>query len=170
MTLTGVTGRAKLVLSEFWSARDYREQILLSVALVLLGLALMYALLIAPALEGRKQLHKDLPLLRQQVAQMQLLSKEVAEFAEKPAATANPVDRVSIEASLARNGLKLQDMQFTGNFVKVQLAAVSFTSILSWVEEMRKTSHLLVDAANIVALSQPDTVDATLTLNRTRNE
>jgi general secretion pathway protein M len=58
----------------------------------------------------------------------------------------------------------------TGDYAKVQLAAVSFASMLAWLDEMQRTAMLAVVDANIVALTQADLVDATLTLRQARNE
>jgi general secretion pathway protein M len=87
MNLTGLLKVSRLSFSEFWAVRDASERAMLSAAFVAAILGLIYALLIDPALTGRKQLNNDLPLLRQQVAQLQALSKEAAALAGKPATT-----------------------------------------------------------------------------------
>jgi general secretion pathway protein M len=170
MNLTGLLKLSSLSFSEFWAVRDVRERTMLSAALVAVILGLIYALLVDPALTGRKQLNKDLPLLRQQVAQLQALSKEATALAGKPATAVAAITRDMIETTLARKGLKLQSLLLTGDYAKVQLAAASFAGTLSWLDEMQKTALLSVVDANIAALNQPDLVDATLTLRQARNE
>jgi len=170
MNLTGLLKLSRLSFTEFWAVRDARERAMLYAAFVAVMLGLIYALLIGPALTGRKQLNKDLPLLRQQVAKMQALSKEAAALTGKPATTVAAITREKIETSLARKGLKLQSLLLTGDYAKVQLAAVSFAGTLSWLDDMQKTALLSVVDANIVALNQPDLVDVTLTLRQARNE
>ena len=155
---------------EFWRRRDTRERAILTAATVAMAFALAYALLIAPALAGRKQMSKDLPLLRQQVAQMQAWSKQAESLSGKPVATVTAMNRENIESSLSRNGLKLKSLLLTGDYAKVQLGSVPFSGTLSWLEEMQKTALLFVVDASIVALDQPDRVDVTLTLRQTRNE
>ena len=170
MNLTGLPKLSRQSFSEFWAVRDVRERAMLSAAFVAVMLGLIYALLVDPALTGRKRLNKDLPLLRQQVAQLQVLSKEAAALAGKPATIVAAISREKIETSLARKGLKLQSLLLTGDYAKVQLAAVSFAGTLSWLDDMQKTALLSVVDANIVALNQPDLVDVTLTLRQARNE
>jgi type II secretory pathway component PulM len=46
----------------------------------------------------------------------------------------------------------------------VQLAAVSFSGTLNWLDDMQRNALLSVTDANIVALAQPDMVNATFTL------
>ncbi len=58
----------------------------------------------------------------------------------------------------------------TGDFAKVQLASVSFAGTLNWLDDMQKTALLSVVDASIVALAQPDMVNATFTLRQQRNE
>ncbi len=157
-------------LSEFWAAREARERAMLVVAVVVIAFGLIYALLIDPALAGRNQLSKNLPVLRQQAAQLQALAKEAAALSGKSVAPVAVMSRESIEAALLRKGLKPQNVTLAGGVAKVQLAAVSFSGTLNWLDEMQKTAQLSVSDANIVALAQPGMVDVTLTLRQHRNE
>lgn len=156
--------------SEFWAVRDARERTMLSVAALVVTMGLVYALLIDPALSGRSQLNKNLPELRQQVAQLQALSKESAALSGKTVAPPVTMSKEDIESSLLRNGLKVQSVISTDSFIKIQLAAASFAGTLNWLGEMQKTALITVAEANIVTSSKPDTVNATLTLRRPGNE
>jgi general secretion pathway protein M len=178
MSLTDLLGQTRQSFSEFWAARDARERTMLGLATLVVAFGLGYALLIDPALSGRDRLSKSLPMLRQQVAQMQALSKEAAALSEKSASPLSGksvaplmvVSKENIEAALGRNGLKPQNVTLTGDFAKVQLTAASFAGMLNWLDDMQKTALLSVVDANIVALSQSDMVNATLTLRQQRNE
>ena len=170
MNLTGLLNQSRQSFSEFWAVRDARERAMLAVAALVVTFGLAYALLIDPALAGRDQLNKNLPVLRQQVAQMQALSKEAAALSGKSAAPLIAMSKENIEAALARNGLKPQSVILTGDFAKVQLAAVSFAGTLNWLDDLQKTALLSVVDANIVALPQPDMVNATFTLRQPSHE
>jgi general secretion pathway protein M len=170
MNLTGLLNQSRQSFSEFWAVRDARERAMLAVAALVVTVGLAYALLIDPALSGRDQLNKNLPVLRQQVAQMQALSKEAAALSGKSAAPLIAMSKENIEAALARNGLKPQSVMLTGDFAKVQLSAVSFAGTLNWLDDMQKTALLSVVDANIVVLAQPDMVNATFTLRQPGNE
>ena len=178
MNLTSLWDQSRLSFSEFWAVRDARERMMLAVAALVVTIGLAYTLLIDPALSGRDRLNKNLPMLRQQVAQMQALSREAAALSGKSASalagkSATPLIAMSkqnIEAALARNGLKPQSVMLTGDFSKVQLASVSFAGTLNWLDEMQKTALLSVVDANIVALDKPDMVNATFTLRQQRND
>jgi general secretion pathway protein M len=170
MSLTGLLDKSRQSFSEFWAARDARERTMLVVAALAVTFGLAYALLIDPALSGRERLNKNLPVLRQQVAQIQALSKEAAAFSEKSATPLIIMSKENIEAALARNSVKPQSVMLTGDYAKVQLAAVSFAGMLKCLDEMQKTGLGSVVDANIVALAQPDMVNATLTLRQPRNK
>jgi general secretion pathway protein M len=170
MNLTGLLDKSRQSLSEFWAVRDARERTMLAVAALSMTFGLAYALLIDPALAGRDQLNKNLPALRQQVAQMQILSKEIAALPGKFAGPLITMSKENIETGLARNGLKPQNVMLTGDYAKVQLAAVSFSGTLDWLGDMQKNALVSVVDANIVAMDQPDMVNATLTLHQSRNE
>ncbi len=170
MNLTGLLNQSRQSFSEFWAVRDARERAMLAVAALVVIFGLAYALLIDPALAGRDRLNKNLPELRQQVAQLQALAKEAAALSGKPAAPLIAMSKETIEAALARNGLKPQSVMLTGDFAKVQLAAVSFAGTLNWLDDMQKTALLSMVDANIVVLPQPDMVNATITLRQQRND
>lgn len=170
MNLSGLLDRSSLSFSEFWAARDARERAMLAVAALVVTFGLYYAFLIDPALAGRARLNKDLPVLRQQAAQMQAMAKKAAALSGKPAAPQMAFSRENIEMALVRNGLKPQSVMLTGDFAKVQLASASFSGTLNWLDDMQRNALLSVNDANIVALAQPDMVDATFTLSRQRHE
>ena len=170
MSLADLINQSSLSFSEFWAARNARERTLLAVAALVVAFGLGYAVLIDPALTGREQLNRSLPVLRQQVAQLQALAKQAALLSEKPVAPPISMSRENIEAALARNGLKAQNVMLSGDFAKVQLSAVSFASTLYWLEDMQKTARLSATDANIVALDKPDMVNATFTLRQPAHE
>ena len=170
MNRPGLLQQSGQSLAEFWAARDPRERALLAAAAIAVALGLYYALLVAPALTGRGQLHKNLPELRQQAAQLQALAQEAAIFSGKSAPVVAAVSEESIRTALAHKGLQPQSVTLSGELAKVQLTAVSFSGMLEWLDDMQKTAKLSVVDANIVALPQPDRVNAALTLRRSGNE
>lgn len=170
MSVPGVMNRASQSISDLWSARNARERAMLTAAIAVVGLGLVYALLIAPAVSGRAQLSKNLPVLRAQVAQMQALAEEAAKLSGKTSSAIAPVSKESIEAVLTRKGLKAQSVGVTGDGVRVQLSSVSFSGLLDWLDDMQKTASLSVVDANIVGLAQPDMVNATLTLRQPKRD
>jgi general secretion pathway protein M len=178
MNLTSLWDQSRQSFSEFWMARNARERAILAVAALVVAFGLAYVLLIAPAVAGREQLNKNLPQLRQQAAWMQALSKEAAMLSGKAglAVTGNSaaplivISKENIEAALARNGLKAESIMLNGDFVKVLLAASSFSGTLTWLDDMQKTALFSVVDANIVALAQPDLVNATFTLRQPPHE
>ncbi|MGC2049414.1 MAG: type II secretion system protein GspM [Gallionella sp.] len=170
MNLTGLMDRSRQSFSEIWAVRDARERAMLSAAAMVVVLGLTYLLLIDPALAGRDRMKNDLPHLREQVAQLQALSKEAAVLSGIAVPAAAPISKKIIEETLSQNGLKPKSVILTGDFAKVQLEAVSFASTLEWLDEMQKTAMLTVVDANIVALAQAGLVEVTLTLRQARSE
>lgn len=170
MNPADLLNQSRQSLSEFWSAHDARERTMIVTAAVVIGFGVIYSLLIDPALTGRSQLSKNLPVLRQQTAQLQALSKEAAVLSGKPALPVAVMSRESIEAALVRKGLRPQNVILAGDLAKVQLVAASFSGTLNWLDDMQKTALLFVTDANIIALDKPDMVNVTLTLRQHRNE
>jgi len=170
MNMASLLNQSRQSIAEFWIARDARERAMLATAAVVVALGLFYALLIDPALTGRAQLNKNLPELRQQAALLQALAKEAAALSGKSAPPVTAMSEESIKTALAGKGLKPQSVQITGDLAKLQLVSVSFAATLGWLDTLQKTAQVSVVDANIVALPQPDMVNATLTLRQSRNE
>lgn len=170
MNLRDILSQTRRSLSEFWAACEARERAMLTAGGFVVVLGLIYALLIDPALSGRTRLDKNLPELRQQVAQLQALAQEAAAYSAQTATPLPAISAESIRAALTAKGLKPLNVVLTGDLAKVQLASVSFAGMLNWIDEMQKTARLSVIDANIVVLEKPDTVNATLTLRQPRSE
>lgn len=171
MNLTGRLNEAMQPVTAYWNARNARERMLLSVAMIVIALGLVYSLLIEPALAGRERLSKNLPVLRQQVAELQVLSKEASNLAAKGTVETAPISRDSIESGLVRKGMKPQNVAVTGDdVVRVQLAAVPFAGVVEWLDEMQRTAALSTIEANVVALPEAGQVNATLTLRQFKSE
>ncbi len=154
----------------FWNARNARERAILASAGLALALCLIYAIFFGPALNGRAQLSKDLPMLRQQAAELQALSKQAGELNRAGGPAPAPISQESVATSLVSRGMKPQSLSVTDDVVRVQLAPVSFAGLLDWLDDQQKTSRLSVVDANFVALPQTDMVNATLTLRQHRSE
>lgn len=160
----------KQALLTFWSERNQRERTMLIIAIAVVVAALLYLLLINPAISGRRDLQKRLPALRQQAAELQAMAKETATLSSKTPPPAAAVTKESLEASLTRRGLKPQSVSLTGDLAKIQLSAASFANITAWLNEMQQTARLTVVEANVEALQQSDTVNATMTLRQQKGE
>lgn len=170
MSAPGIFSELQESASNFWMERNARERSMLTAAFAVIVLGLIYALLLGPAIDGRAQLEKSLPPLRQQAAEMQALSRQAAALANTGATPPATVTRESIDASLSRRGLKPQSVALTGDLVRLQMAPVSFAGLIDWLEEMRQTARLSVVEANIVAQAQADMVNVTLTLRQPKTE
>lgn len=164
MSLPNRLKQIQLSYSSFWAARAPREQTILTAGAAVVVLALVHLVLVDPALSGREKLNRELPTLRQQVAELLALSKQAASLST--AAPLPAISRESVEAALAGNGLTPQSVTLGGDVVQVKLTSASFSGLLRWLEEMQKGTLLAVIDANIVALPQPDKVDAVLSLRQ----
>jgi general secretion pathway protein M len=161
---------ARATLSACWNVRNQREKTWLGFAGVVVVLALFYGVLIEPALSGRSTLATTLPLLRQQMAQMQAMSSEAASLSAGDALAPAAVSKQGIEASLARKGLRAQSVAVTDDTVRLQFSKVAYSDVLAWLNDMQNDARLtLIDAA-FSANIDVDSVDARLTLHRLQKD
>ena len=154
----------------FWRDRSTRERKQLLLMAGVIVLALLYLLLVAPALSGRAQLRKSLPELRQKSADMQQLVRDAAVLSINIAPPPTLLSKDSMDAALGAHGLKAQSIVVTEDVVRIQLTIASFTALVGWLADMQKTARLSVIDASIGAQSTADSVNATLTLRQQKSE
>lgn len=158
--------RQQLGLVSFWQARSDQERRLLRIGGLVGGAALFYALLIAPAVDGRAQLQKDLPLLRQEAAEIEALALQAGALAQQAPAPAPPMSKDSLTAALAARGLSAASIGMTGEYAKLQLKGVPFATLVAWLDAMRREARIAVQDASIAALPTAGLVDASITLHQ----
>lgn len=154
----------------FWSEREARERRTVSIGAAVVGLVVLYLIGFAPALGGTARLQKQLPQLRQQALALQALSREASALNAAPPAPAVLSTRESVEAVLARKGIKAQSVVATGDLVRVQMNGVSFAAVLEWLDEMQKSARLTLVESRFTAQAQIDIVDAVLSLRQPRTD
>ncbi|NMM37426.1 MAG: type II secretion system protein M [Glaciimonas sp.] len=150
--------------AHFWSERNRRERILIALGVAVVLLGLLYVLLIDPALQGRAQLRKNLPVLRQQSAQLQAMAKQAAALPKVAAPTATSVSKESIEAALQTSGLRAKSVAWSGDFAQLQFTEVPFNALLDALQPLQKTMRLAVVEATVTATGTAGSVNASLTL------
>lgn len=150
----------------FWSVRTEQERTFLRVGGLVLGAALFYAVLLAPALEGRDKLRKALPELRQQDAELQALAAQAAALRSQNSIAPSPMSRDTLATSLTARGLSAQSLSVTGEYARVQLNGVPFAALVVWLDALRVESKIQVQEASISAQDSAGMVNATLTLRQ----
>lgn len=154
----------------FWTEREVRERRTIAIGAAAVGVILLYMVGIAPAWEGAARLQKDLPQLRQQALSLQALSREALALAANAPPPAILSTRESIEATLARKGMKAQSVVVTGDLVRIQLTGASFAATVEWLDEVQKTARLSLVESMFTAQAQTDIVNATLSLRQPKTD
>jgi general secretion pathway protein M len=152
--------------THFWQQRDARERRMLGATAGVVLAALIYALFLDPALSNRTALEKTIPVLRQQVAEMALMSGQYAKIATQMKEDIAPVTREVIEASLLRRGIKAQTLSASDEVVRLQVTSVAYSNMMEWLLEMQKVARLTVDDAKVTALVEKGQVSVVLTLRQ----
>ena len=160
--ISGLRERA----TAYWIARTEQERKFLLVGGAVAALALLYLVLLEPALQGRDQLRRSLPELRQQAAQLEALAGEARAVAGQPAPAITPLTREALAASMSTRGLNPASLSVNGEYTKVQLNNVSFANLVAWLDAQRRESRLMVQDAQFSAQTALGQVDATLTLRQ----
>ncbi len=149
----------------FWQARTVRERRVLLVGAGVLALLLGWFLLVAPALQARERLQRELPALRAALAQVQSLSGEFERLGSGNT-TPPPLNRAVLERTLQERGLRAQGLVLTDTQVKLTVSDVSFTALAESLQQLQRSQRLAVTEVSMTARERPDRVDATLVLQR----
>jgi len=125
----------------FWLQRTLRERRLLTVAAVLIGIWLLWAVAVRPALDTVAESRKALPALRADAAKVQALIIE-AQALQRGRAAVQDAESVqpALEASLQRAGLPQARVERLADDAKdsaarwaVHVEEVSATRLVDWV-------------------------------------
>lgn len=154
----------------FWAARTEQEQKILMVGGGFLIVALLYSLAIEPAMEGRVALAKSLPKLRGDALAMESMAREAQALAGRAGKPAMQMTKENVEAALKTRGLAAQSVGMLGDQLKIQLQEVQFANLMTWLDEMQKSSQISVVDANITAQAKAGIVSATLSLKQAKSE
>ena len=157
----------------YWMARTEQERKYLAVGGATVVVALIYLIFIGPALEGRAKLNAQLPQLRVEAATMQALAMEAGELARAPAPQVTPMTKDSLAASLATRSITPASLIMTGEYAKLQLNAVAFANLYSWLDAQRRESLIAVEDIAVTAATgnaPAGQVDVMLTLRQNAGE
>jgi general secretion pathway protein M len=165
-SITNAAAQYRERLTALWLARTAQERRFLAVGGAVVLAAFLYLVLVAPAVEGRAQLRRSLPQLRQQAAELQSMAQEANNLARAPTIQVAPLTREAISAGLDGRGLKPQSLSVTGEYIKLQLNNVPFATLAAWLDEQRRANRVLVQDAVITSLPAAGQVDAVLTLRQ----
>lgn len=166
MSIGQNVARLKDQLALYWLARTEQEQKYLAAGGAVVVLALVYALLIDPAVSGRARLQRELPQLRQQAARLQSMAAEAAELARQPAPQVTPMTREAMLASLATRSIVPGTLTVAGENARLQVSNVSFANLYAWLDAQRRENRVAVQEGSVSALAAAGQVDATLTLHQ----
>jgi general secretion pathway protein M len=148
----------------WWSARTEQEQRMLSIGGAVVALGLVWGVLIDPAMTGRSKLEKELPLKKQQLAEMQALAGEAIQLAAQPAVQPQPLSKDGVAARLQAAGLSTQNLAVTGDYIKVEFKGVPFAGLVTWLDAMRREQQVAVQEGSVTQQGAAGQVDASLTL------
>jgi general secretion pathway protein M len=149
-----------------WLGRTEQERKFLSIGGLVVGAALFFMIFIGPALNGRAQLKKSIPTLRQDAATMQALALEAGALAGQGAVQVTPMTREALMASLSASGITPTSLTVTGEFAKLDLAAVPFANLAGWLDAQRREHRISVQEAIVTAQTPAGQVDASITLRQ----
>jgi general secretion pathway protein M len=154
-----------------WSGLSSRDRRMLAMATGFLIVVFAWLVAFEPAWDGRRQLARELPTLRTDLAQMDQLATEARLAASTPPqATLSASDlRRRLEESLAAAGLSssLLQMEANGEIIEARFRQADFQKWLFWLDSaVRETRMRVVDIS--ITRDSPGVISGRLALEAPR--
>lgn len=158
-------------LLQFWAERAPREKAVLILLTAVVVVAIVYLLLIEPAVSGINRLERGLPQTRAQAAKLEALLAEVKALrARAQVATLSPQEtRAAVEKSLAAAGLKAaRVVPLSDGDLQLTFANVPYAGWAVWLAGVERElgGRAMIVTAN--ATGTPGNVDVELALRLAR--
>jgi general secretion pathway protein M len=158
-------------LSAFWNERAPREKTVIALLVAIVALALVYLVLVEPAVAGIQRLERGLPQARTQAAQLDALLGEVKTLKARPqVATVSPAEaRGAIDKSLAAAGMKAaRIVPLSDGDLQITMANVPYSAWSTWLAGLERELGARAISVNANSTSTPGNVDVELALRLAR--
>jgi len=164
----------------WWKERSQREQRLLQISAVLLGLALLWLIGLKPPLESIERAREQLPRLRAEAAEIDALILEAGALQRRQSGRSDAADLPqALQMSLRRAGLE-DSVSFAGDATPLNPAApvwevsvhdASAARLMEWLADLPHLLHLQVTAvelsrSRIEGRDRPGQVSGRITLQQ----
>ncbi|GAA5785915.1 hypothetical protein GCM10007860_13860 [Chitiniphilus shinanonensis] len=152
-------------LRQFWLQRNPRERLFLAACGTVIAVALFYALLWQPAVDGRARLQKQLPRLEADLAEMQ---RQIALLKGAPAAGAAAEGdlRSAVQAVTGAVGIKADLRALPGQRVAVDAPDLPFPQVLELLSAVRRDAGARIVKLDAKATGAPGRVSLNLEVQR----
>lgn len=132
----------RTTLAQYWQALSSRERKLVLAGASLLGLALLWTLALAPALQTLRQAPQQRAQLEAQLARMTRWAAQAAALRAAPRLEREAAVR-ALEAATRSLPAGQAQLSVQGERVSVSLRAISPDALTQWLAQVRTNAHAL---------------------------
>lgn len=127
-------------LRKHWASLQARERRLIVLALTVVGLALLWALAIAPALRTLRQAPAQLAQLQTQAQHMQAMQREAHALSAQTALSRDQALQALRQATEQRLGSHAR-LSVNGNLVQIELDHAPAADLAAWLADVRANAR-----------------------------
>ncbi len=150
--------------SRWYAAQNARDQLILKVLLWLLICLLTYLLFLSPALTSQQQIKNK---LAKNVALYNLIAENAHRFGQVDLSNGQQTPLINLISQQAQQrNINLSRYEQSDNGVKIWLDNESFDKAISWLENLKSQSGILVKQIDVEQQSLAGQVSLRATLNR----
>ncbi|MDR2017148.1 MAG: type II secretion system protein M [Burkholderiales bacterium] len=138
-----------------WQQRPRRERHTIIVLAVLVVAALLWLWLWLPLTQHLQHLQRELPFARAQLEQAQRQFDESAGLNRQTATPSTADTRAAIERAAARFNIAtaIVTLDVQQNTASITFSALSFGTLVQWLETLQREEHFYVTAATLTPLA-----------------
>ncbi|SDV48478.1 type II secretion system protein GspM [Chitinasiproducens palmae] len=143
---------------DWLAARSPRERILLAVLASCLAAYFFYAVLLAPAVNGRAAAAAALPGKARQLAVMQAQAQDAQRLRPRASRSVPSGDglRDALQAALVARAIAGGEVSSGSDGVRVQLKNVAFGQFVGWLDDVRLQYRVRLAEAQFTTFDDPD--------------
>lgn len=153
---------------------EQRERLFVVGGVVIVVLALLYALVWAPLDKGHESLRSSVDVWQQSVSELRPLRGIQATSTDtpRPAVSSQQTPVVIVDQTLRARGLDRslrRSQPTTSNGIRVEFESVAFDDLVLWLNDLSSQYAMEVASGSLSTTTQagPGRINATLTLERT---
>lgn len=143
-----------------WGQRSPREQRLLAILGVILGVALLLILIVRPLQDARSKALADIRTYETLSARLRAAGGNIGQTG---VTRTGPIAGI-VTTSAAQFGIAVQRLEPEGNGVRVAIAEAPFDQTLRWLADLERTSAVRIVQVKLDRRPTPATVEAELLL------
>lgn len=153
---------------EWWNQASSRDQLMILVCGVIVGIWLVYMLVLSPVKNMAKEQLAQRESQKAALGRVKTLAAQVKASRSKSTNKrgGRSIENI-VESSISKNKMRVSSFDASGKSgIRVRFEIVKFDNLLSWLNELEISQGLRIKDLSVASASEPGTVSANVLIQR----